>query len=290
MSATLIDGKAVAARIVEELTREVTQLTGTPHIVFIRVGEDPASVSYVKNKDMTASKIGFRSTLKAFPESIQQDELFAQIDALNADPEVHGILVQSPLPQHLDERATFNRVDPNKDVDGLCTANLGRLVQEDPAGFAPCTPSGIVELLRRYEIPVAGQHVVVIGRSLLVGKSSALLFLRKAAEANATVSVGHSRTRDLPGLTRQADILIAAIGQPGFVTEDMVKPGAVVVDVGINRLDDTSRPRGYRLVGDVDFDAVAPKASYITQVPGGVGPMTVAMLMKNTLKAYLARR
>ncbi len=286
MSAKLIDGKAVSAQIVDELSAEVSKLSSKPHIAFIRVGEDPASVSYVRNKELSAEKIGMTSTLKVFPESITQEKLFEEIDTLNDDPQIHGILVQSPLPSHLDERSTFNRVYPQKDVDGLSSANLGRLVQEDPDGFAPCTPSGIVELLNRYEISTQGKNVVVVGRSLLVGKSSALLFLRKASDGNATVTVCHSRTRDLTGMTLQADILISAIGKPCLVTEDMVKPGTVVVDVGINRVDDSSRPRGYRLVGDVDFDAVRAKASYITPVPGGVGPMTVAMLMKNTLKAY----
>jgi methylenetetrahydrofolate dehydrogenase (NADP+) / methenyltetrahydrofolate cyclohydrolase len=283
----LIDGKALSRQILDEVRDAVASLTGrAPGVTFIRVGEDPASVSYVRTKEKRAAELGIRSALRALPAEISQEALFAEIDALNADPEVDGILVQSPLPGHLDERATFNRVSPDKDVDGFHSANLGRLVQEDPAGFVACTPAGVVEMIRRCGIETAGKHVVVLGRSLIVGKPAALLFMRKAAFANATVTVCHSRTRDLPSLTRQADILIAAIGQPHFVTAEMVKEGAVVVDVGINRVDDPDSPKGYKVVGDVDFHAVAPKTSMITPVPGGVGLMTVAMLMANTLKAF----
>jgi methylenetetrahydrofolate dehydrogenase (NADP+)/methenyltetrahydrofolate cyclohydrolase len=283
----LIEGKPLAAAVLEEVKASVAQLSGTkPGVTFIRVGEDPASVSYVRTKEKRAEELGIISQMKVFPESITQEELFAEIDALNADPAVHGILVQAPLPSHLDERVTFNRVSPNKDVDGFNSANLGRLVQDDPAAFVACTPAGIAEMIQRSGIETAGKHVVVIGRSLIVGKPAALLFLRKGPFADATVTVCHSRTKDLPAIARQADILIAAIGRPHFVTADMVKEGAVVIDVGINRVEDPNAKRGYRVVGDVDFDAVAPKTSAITPVPGGVGLMTVAMLMANTLKAY----
>lgn len=283
----LIDGKILSRQIFDEVRERVSALSGRPPgVTFIRVGEDPASVYYVRTKEKRAAEVGIRSELKVFPESITQAQLFAEIDALNADPAVDGILVQAPLPSHLDERATFNRVAPDKDVDGFHSANLGRLVQEDPAGFVACTPAGVVEMIQRSGVETTGKHVVVLGRSLIVGKPAGLLFMRKAAFANATVTICHSRTTDLPAITRQADILIAAIGKPYFVKSEMVKEGAVVVDVGINRVDDPDSPKGYKVVGDVDFDAVAPKTSLITPVPGGVGLMTVAMLMANTLKAY----
>jgi len=283
----LIDGKILSRQIFDEVRERVSALSGRPPgVTFIRVGEDPASVYYVRTKEKRAAEVGIRSELKVFPESITQAQLFAEIDALNADPAVDGILVQAPLPSHLDERATFNRVAPDKDVDGFHSANLGRLVQEDPAGFVACTPAGVVEMIQRSGVETTGKHVVVLGRSLIVGKPAGLLFMRKAAFANATVTICHSRTTNLPAITRQADILIAAIGKPYFVKSEMVKEGAVVVDVGINRVDDPDSPKGYKVVGDVDFDAVAPKTSLITPVPGGVGLMTVAMLMANTLKAY----
>jgi methylenetetrahydrofolate dehydrogenase (NADP+)/methenyltetrahydrofolate cyclohydrolase len=282
-----IDGNVIAESIIEELTVEVDQLTGPrPVVAFIRVGEDPASVSYVRKKEKTAARIGIESRLVVLPEDIKQAELFAQIDRLNTDPAVSGILVQAPLPGHLNETETFNRVAPEKDVDGFNTVNIGKLCQEDPTGFVACTPAGIVELIRRSGIETEGRHVVVLGRSQIVGKPAALLMMQKAVPGNATVTVCHSRTADLPAITRQADLLIAAIGRPHFVTADMVKPGAAIIDVGINRVTDASRKRGYRLVGDVDFAAVAPKASQITPVPGGVGPMTVALLMHNTLRAF----
>jgi len=285
----LIDGNAIAESIIEELTAEVGQLTGKrPVVAFVRVGEDPASVSYVRKKQKTAERIGIESRLHLFPDDVSKEDLFAQIDTLNADPEVNGILVQAPLPKHIDETETFNRVLPDKDVDGFNTLNIGKLCQEDSTGFVACTPAGIVELIERSGIETEGKHVVVLGRSQIVGKPAALLMMRKALPGNATVTVCHSRTQDLPGITRQADILIAAIGRANFVTGDMVKKGVAVIDVGINRVADESRKSGYRLVGDVEFDAVAPKASHITPVPGGVGPMTVAMLMHNTLRAFKA--
>ena len=283
----LIDGNRISGEILDELKEEVARIdSGQPCAAFIRVGEDPASVSYVKKKDRVARELGIESRLHALPETISQDELFELIDELNADPSVSGILIQSPLPDHLDELAAFRRVLPKKDVDGFHTVNLGLLCQEDDAGFVACTPAGIIELLRRSNVSLSSKHVVVIGRSLIVGKPVALLALQKKDWANATVTVCHSRTADLPAITRQADVVIAAIGRPGFVTGDMIKPGAVVIDVGINRIPDASRKSGYRLTGDVDFDTAAEKASKITPVPGGVGPMTVAMLMKNTVKAF----
>jgi methylenetetrahydrofolate dehydrogenase (NADP+)/methenyltetrahydrofolate cyclohydrolase len=221
--------------------------------------------------------------------TISQAELFTLIDQLNADPEVDGILVQSPLPKHIDEVAVFRRVAPEKDVDGFNTINLGKVAQEDETAFVACTPAGIMELLARSGVDLKGRHVVVLGRSLIVGKPIALLALQKKAGANGTVTVCHSATMNLPAITRQADVLVAAIGRPEFVTPEMVKPGAVVIDVGINRVADPTRKTGYRLTGDVQFEQVAPLCSKITPVPGGVGPMTVAMLMKNTVKAYRLR-
>ncbi len=287
----LIDGNAIAESIIDELTAEVAALDGPPPAVaFIRVGEDPASVSYVRKKEKTAARIGIESRLRVFPGDVPEAELLAQIDAFNADPGISGILVQAPLPGHLDETRTFNRVAPGKDVDGFNTVNIGKLCQEDESGFVACTPSGIVELIRRSGIETEGRHVVVLGRSQIVGKPAALLLMRKALPGNATVTVCHSRTRDLPSITRQADLLIAAIGRAAFVTGDMVKEGAAVIDVGINRVPDATRKSGYRLTGDVHFESVAPKASWITPVPGGVGPMTVAMLMHNTLRAHRLAR
>lgn len=285
----LINGNTIAESIIEELTAEVAASTGPrPVIAFIRVGEDPASVSYVRKKEKTAERIGIESRLYLFPEDVSREELFARIDALNTDPQVSGILVQAPLPKHIDETETFNRVAPEKDVDGFNTLNIGKLCQEDASGFVACTPAGIVEIIKRSGIETEGRHIVVLGRSLIVGKPAALLMMRKAVPGNATVTVCHSRTKDLASITRQADILIAAIGRPGFVTADMVKEGVSVIDVGINRVPDQTRKNGYRLVGDVDFDAVSKKAAWITPVPGGVGPMTVAMLMANTLRAHKA--
>ena len=285
----LIDGNAIAESIIEELTQEVSALLGKkPVIAVIRVGEDPASVSYVRKKEKTAARIGIGSRMHILPEDVSKADLFAQIDALNTDPEVSGILIQAPLPSHIDETETFNRVLPGKDVDGFNTVNIGKLCQEDSSGFVACTPAGIVQLIKRSGIETEGKHVVVLGRSQIVGKPAALLMMQKACPGNATVTVCHSRTADLPSITRQADVLIAAIGRPNFVTEDMVKDGVNVIDVGINRVEDASRKSGYRLVGDVEFDTVSPKCAHITPVPGGVGPMTVAMLMYNTLSAFKA--
>ncbi len=283
----LLDGKKLSREILGEIKERLEDISGPrPCVTFIRVGEDPASVYYVNSKQKKAAQVGIESRLKTFPESISQEDLLGEISALNADPLVHGILVQAPLPDHMDERTVFNAVAPQKDVDGFSTNNLGRLVQEDPQAFVACTPAGIGEMVRRYKIETEGKHVVVLGRSLIVGKPAALLFMRKAPFANATVTVCHSRTRNLAAITSQADILIAAIGRANFVTADMVKEGAVVIDVGINRVDDPDSPKGYRIVGDVDFEAVSGKCQAISPVPGGVGLMTVALLMHNTVKAW----
>ncbi|MBL9199423.1 MAG: bifunctional 5,10-methylene-tetrahydrofolate dehydrogenase/5,10-methylene-tetrahydrofolate cyclohydrolase [Opitutaceae bacterium] len=286
----LIDGNQIAAALIAELKAEVAALPGRkPCITLVRVGDDPASVSYVRKKEKTAAEIGLTSRIILPPVTISQTELFALLDELNADPTVDGILVQSPLPRHIDEVAVFRRVAPEKDVDGFNTINLGKVAQEDETGFVACTPAGIMELLARSGVDLKGKHVVVLGRSLIVGKPVALLALQKKAGANGTVTICHSATANLPAITRQADVLIAAIGRAEFVTADMVKPGAVVIDVGINRVADATKKTGHRLTGDVKFDEVAPHCSKITPVPGGVGPMTVAMLMKNTVKARRLR-
>lgn len=283
----LIDGNRIAAEIAAELKGEIAALPGRrPCLTLVRVGDDPASISYVRRKEKTAAEVGIEGRVVLPPVDISQAALFELIDRLNADTGVDGILVQSPLPSHLDELAVFRRIAPAKDVDGLGTVNLGKVAQDDATGFVSCTPAGIMELLHRSGVSLPGRHVVILGRSLLVGKPLALLALQKKASANATVTVCHSRTAGLGELTRQADILIAAIGRPQFVTAEMVKPGAVVIDVGINRVPDATKKSGHRLVGDVDFSGVAPVAGKITPVPGGVGPMTVVMLMKNTLAAY----
>ena len=283
----LIDGNQIAAALIAELKNEVNAISGRkPCIALIRIGDDPASLSYVTKKEKTAAEIGLTSRIILPPVTISQPELFALIDQLNADPTVDGILVQSPLPKHINEVAVFGRVSAAKDVDGFNTLNLGKIAQEDETGFAACTPAGIMELLGRSKVDLKGKHVVVVGRSLIVGKPIALLALQKKAGANATVTICHSGTSNLPAMVRQADVLVAAIGRPAFIPADMVKPGAVVIDVGINRVPDATKKSGFRLVGDVHFPSVSPLASKITPVPGGVGPMTVAMLMKNTVKAF----
>jgi methylenetetrahydrofolate dehydrogenase (NADP+) / methenyltetrahydrofolate cyclohydrolase len=283
----VIDGNRIAADIIAELKAEVSAIKGRkPCLALVRVGEDPASVSYVRKKGLTAAEIGIESRNLLPPVTIDQFALGTLVDNLNEDAGVDGILVQSPLPPGLDERAIFSRIAPGKDVDGFSAINLGKLAQEDDTGFVACTPAGIMEILARSSVNLEGKHVVVLGRSLIVGKPAALLALQRKGGANATVTICHSKTANLPAITRQADVLIAAIGRPEFVTADMVKPGVVVIDVGINRVPDSSRKTGYRLVGDVHFASVSQLASKITPVPGGVGPMTVAMLMKNTVKAF----
>lgn len=286
MSTTIIDGKEVARQIREGLAAEIAELKAqgkTPGLAVVLVGEDPASQVYVGSKVRACEELGLYSQKWELPADTTQEQLVELIHQLNADERIHGILVQSPPPSHIDEEAVILNIDPRKDVDGFHPANVAKLVLEDEEGFVPCTPLGCMELLKAYGIPTAGKHAVVIGRSLIVGKPMANLLVSK--KANATVTIAHSRTADLPGLCRTADIIVAAVGRPEMVKADYVKEGAVVLDVGINRIPDSTRPRGYRIVGDVDYEAVKDKCSAITPVPGGVGPMTIAMLMANTVKA-----
>jgi methylenetetrahydrofolate dehydrogenase (NADP+)/methenyltetrahydrofolate cyclohydrolase len=287
MTAKIIDGEAIAAEVRNEVKVGVDELKAsgiTPCLAAVLVGDVPASQVYVRTKRKACEHVGLSSVLHTPAGDIPEAQLLALIDQLNDDPAVHGILIQLPLPDHVEEAKVIERLSPSKDVDGFHPSNVGKLVIGMDT-FKPCTPAGVQELLVRSGIEIAGKHAVVIGRSNIVGKPMANLLVQKHKNANATVTVCHSRTRDLAALTRQADILIAALGSPHIVTADMVKPGAVVIDVGINRVDDASAKKGYRIVGDVDFDAVSQVASAITPVPGGVGPMTVAMLMVNTLKA-----
>lgn len=287
MTARIIDGKATADAILNEVRERVLELnaSGTePTLAAVLVGDDPASMAYVKNKRRACDSVGIRSVLHRLPGDMSQSALLELITELNSDRSVHGILVQLPLPEQIDSHRVIEEINPVKDVDGFHPVNIGRLVIGLDS-FRSCTPAGIIELLLRADVRIEGQHVVVLGRSNIVGKPMMNLLVQKGRGANATVTVCHSGTRDLATFSRQADILIAAVGRPGFVTADMVKPGAVVIDVGINRVDDASARRGYRLVGDVDFDAVKGVAAAISPVPGGVGPMTVAMLMWNTAEA-----
>lgn len=289
-SGKLIDGNRIAEDIYAELKETISHLKGrAPKVVFIRVGEDPASKFYVSKKKRISESIGMQSEIEIHPETITETELIARVQQHNADDLVDGILVQAPLPSHISETTIFNTIDPQKDVDGFNVINSGLLVQENPDSFVSCTPQGIIELLKREGIETQGKKAVVLGRSLIVGKPMALLLMRKHPQGNASVTVCHSRSEDLSDITRSADILIAAVGRPGVVTKEMVKPGAVVIDVGINRVEDPTAKKGYRIVGDVAFDEVAPIVGRITPVPGGVGPMTVATLMQNTLKAYQLR-
>ena len=284
----LIEGKPIAASVYEECARELELLKAagvTPGLAVVLVGEDPASQAYVGMKDKKCKELGLHSVKLERPATISQAELEALVEELNTDDLIHGILVQMPLPGDLDADAVIKKIAPEKDVDGLHPQNLGKIASEDPTGFAPCTPFGSQRMLIESGIETSGKSVVIVGRSLLVGKSLALLMMGKGPGANATVTVAHSRTKDLAAVTREADILVAAIGVPHFITADMVKDGAVVIDVGINRVEEATAKRGYRLVGDVDFDAVAEKCEAITPVPGGVGVMTIAMLMANTIRA-----
>jgi methylenetetrahydrofolate dehydrogenase (NADP+)/methenyltetrahydrofolate cyclohydrolase len=289
MPATLIDGKAIAEQINAETVVEIARLKDrhhvTPGLAVILVGENPASVSYVSMKDKMCARLGMHSERINLPPTIREGELLATVDALNQRQEIHGILVQSPLPPQISEERIFAAISPSKDVDGFHPVNVGKLAIGDPTGFVPCTPAGVHELLIRSGVNIDGAHVVVLGRSRIVGRPVSLILSQKAAQANATVTVCHSRSRNLPEICRSADILIAAIGVPRFVKADMVRDGAVVIDVGVSRVEDRMSGKGYRLVGDVDFDAVSQKASLMTPVPGGVGPMTIAMLMHNTVRA-----
>jgi methylenetetrahydrofolate dehydrogenase (NADP+)/methenyltetrahydrofolate cyclohydrolase len=286
--AKLIDGRAIAEKVYVDLRREIAELKAkgvTPGLAVVLVGDDPASRAYVRSKDKMCRELALHSLKLELPASTTQTDLLNRVEELNADFNIHGILVQSPLPTHIDEAATVRALDPRKDVDGFHPENVAKLVLDDPGGFVPCTPLGVQRLLIESKININGAHVVVLGRSMIVGKPLALLLMQKNEKANATVTVVHSRSRDLAEITRSADIIIAAIGRAGFVTADHVREGAVLVDVGINRVEDAANQRGYRLVGDVAFDEVSEKASAITPVPGGVGPMTIAMLMSNTVKA-----
>jgi len=284
-----IDGKKISASVNEETAQSVARLKEdhnlTPGLAVVLVGEDPASQVYVNMKVKKCHELGIFSDKRVLAADSTQDELLALIEELNKDSKINGILVQSPPPPQIDEAAVVAAIDPKKDVDCFHAENVGKMLLGEDDGFLPCTPHGVMELLARSGVDAAGKHAVVIGRSNIVGKPMMALLVQKAAGANATVTVCHSRTKNMEELTRQADIVIAAIGKPEFVKADMIKDGAVVIDVGINRVDDASAPRGYKLVGDVAYDEVAAKASLITPVPGGVGPMTIAMLMHNTVKA-----
>ncbi|HUJ71216.1 MAG TPA: bifunctional 5,10-methylenetetrahydrofolate dehydrogenase/5,10-methenyltetrahydrofolate cyclohydrolase [Verrucomicrobiae bacterium] len=289
MPANLIDGKAIAEQINAETIAEIARLKDqrrlTPGLAVILVGENPASSTYVSMKDKMCARLGLHSERVNLPASASEGELLAIITDLNFKREIHGILVQSPLPPQISEEKVFATVDPTKDVDGFHPLNIGKLALGDPTGFAPCTPAGVHQLLIRSGVTIDGAHVVVLGRSRIVGRPISLMLSQKAPHANATVTVCHSRSANLTEIVRSADILIAAIGVPRFVKADMVRDGTVVIDVGINRIDDKTAEKGHSIVGDVDFEAVMPKAALITPVPGGVGPMTIAMLMHNTVRA-----
>jgi methylenetetrahydrofolate dehydrogenase (NADP+)/methenyltetrahydrofolate cyclohydrolase len=286
--ARLIDGRAIAEKVYVDLRREIAELKAkgvTPGLAVVLVGDNPASRAYVRSKDKMCRELELHSLKLELPASTTQSELLSRVEELNRDPGIHGILVQSPPPEHIDEAAIVRALDPRKDVDGFHPENVAKLVLEDPTGFVPCTPLGVQRLLLESNVEIGGAHVVVLGRSMIVGRPLALLLMQKNKLGNATVTVAHSRSRDLAEITRSADIVIAAIGRAEFVKADHVREGAVVIDVGINRLEDAGSTRGYRLVGDVAFEEVSEKASAITPVPGGVGPMTIAMLMANTVKA-----
>jgi methylenetetrahydrofolate dehydrogenase (NADP+)/methenyltetrahydrofolate cyclohydrolase len=283
---TILDGKKIASDVLAGCQEEIEALKAkgvTPGLAVVLIGEDPASQVYVNSKVRKCGEMGIYSRKIELPVDATQEEVLQVVRDLNAEEAIHGILVQSPPPPQIDEHEIINLIDPRKDVDGFHPVNVGKLVMEDPTGFVPCTPSGCVRLLLESGIETSGANAVVIGRSLIVGKPLALLLMAKGV--NATVTVAHSRTKDLAALCRQADIIVAAIGRPGFVTADFVKEGAVVIDVGINRVEDATKKSGFRLVGDVAYDEVAPKCHAITPVPGGVGPMTIALLICNTVKA-----
>ncbi|PLW94309.1 MAG: bifunctional methylenetetrahydrofolate dehydrogenase/methenyltetrahydrofolate cyclohydrolase FolD [Marinilabiliales bacterium] len=288
----LLDGKAISAQIKEEIKAEVAQMIDgdirPPHLAAILVGEDPASQTYVASKEKNCASVGIMSTAYRLPADTSEEELLQTIEFLNNDEEVDGFIVQLPLPKHIDEDKVIKLVDPSKDVDGFHPVNIGKMVLGEDT-YLPATPYGIMELLKRYDIDTEGKHCVVLGRSNIVGTPMSLLMSRKSKPGNATVTMCHSRTKNIKDIAASADILIAAIGQPHFVTADMVKEGAIVIDVGMHRIEDASKKSGFRLTGDVDFDEVSKKASYITPVPGGVGLMTIAGLLLNTLKARKAK-
>ena len=287
MTAKLILGKEVSEEIYGELRQRIGALKAkgvTPGLAVVLVGDDPASQVYVRKKGEMCEELGMRSLTVRMPEETTQEELLSKVAELNADPSIHGFLVQLPLPDHIDEEAVINAIDPAKDVDCFHPSNVGRMLIGDP-DFLPATPAGVQQMLVRSGVETAGKHIVVVGRSNIVGKPMAAMMMQKGQGADSTVTVVHSRTRNLAEITSTADILIVAIGKPRFVTADMVKEGAVVIDVGTNRVSDPTHPKGSRLVGDVDFEEVSEKASYITPVPGGVGPMTICMLMANAVRA-----
>ena len=284
----ILDGKKVSNQIKDEIAVEVAQMKErgekVPHLAAVLVGNDGASLTYVGSKVRSCKKIGFESTLIHLPEETSEEELLNQVQALNANPDIDGYIVQLPLPKHIDEQKVLMAVDPDKDVDGFHPTNFGKMAL-DMESFIPATPFGIMELLSRYDVDTSGKHTVVIGRSHIVGRPISILMSQKGKAADSTVTITHSRTKDLRSLTLQADIVVSALGVPNFLKADMVKDGVVIIDVGITRVPDESRERGYYITGDVDFDGISQKASYITPVPGGVGPMTIAMLLKNTLLA-----
>ena len=293
MPAKIISGKDIARTIRDELNEQVAELASeglVPGLATVLAGDDPASRLYVGMKNRAAAEAGIHSRQVTLSAETTQDELLGLIAELNADPAIHGILVQLPLPRRIDESKVLLAIDPEKDVDGFHPVNVGRLATGDLNVLAPCTPRGVIEMLLRSGVDPSGKHVVVVGRSNIVGKPMALLLLRRAPGGNATVSVAHSRTADLGALTRTADVLIVAVGRPDTVTREMVKPGVTVIDVGTNRVDDPTQERGYRVVGDVDFEGVSEVAAAITPVPGGVGPMTIAMLLANTVEAAIRLR
>nr|WP_315136189.1 bifunctional methylenetetrahydrofolate dehydrogenase/methenyltetrahydrofolate cyclohydrolase FolD [uncultured Capnocytophaga sp.] len=286
---TILDGKKTSEDLKQEIAEEVKQLKAkakrVPHLAAVLVGNDGASLTYVGSKVKACEQVGFESTLVKLPANISEEALLQEIEKLNANPEIDGYIVQLPLPKHIDEQKILLAIDPTKDVDGFHPANFGRMAL-DMEAFIPATPFGIMELLKRYKVPTKGKHVVVVGRSHIVGRPISILLSQKGAQGNATVTLTHSHTPNLAELTRQADIVVMALGIPEFLKGNMVKEGVTVIDVGITRLKDDSNPKGYRIVGDVAFNEVKEKASYITPVPGGVGPMTIAMLLKNTLLAH----
>lgn len=285
----LLDGKKTSADIKEEIAAEVTKIIKQnkrpPHLAAVLVGEDGASMTYVKNKVRACEKVGFESTLIRLKDSTTEEELLQQVHALNTDDSIDGFIVQLPLPSQINEEKILLAVDPKKDVDGFHPTNFGRMALEMDS-FISATPFGIMQLIERYEIETSGKNVLVVGRSNIVGRPMSILLSQKKPFANATVTLAHSRTKNLKELSLQSDIIVVALGIPNFLKADMVSEGTVVIDVGITRVDDPSSVKGYKLVGDVDYDEVAPKSSHITPVPGGVGPMTIAMLLKNTLLAY----
>ncbi len=284
----ILDGKKTSNDLKEEIAAEVVKRKASgkkiPHLAAILVGTDGASMTYVNSKVKACEKVGFNSTLIDLPEETTEEQLLHEIAELNNDKDIDGFIVQLPLPKHIDEQKVLMAVDPDKDVDGFHPVNVGKMTLDLPT-FLPATPFGILELLKRYKVETSGKNVVVIGRSHIVGRPMSILMSQKREAGNATVTVAHSRTKDLSEITRKADIIVAALGKAEFLTGDMVKEGVTVIDVGITRVKDDTKKRGYRLAGDVDFESVAPKSSFITPVPGGVGPMTIAMLLKNTLLA-----